>query len=193
MFSRIDKGNEQCVSIRKNSTSMSLNYQFRLCSDHLPVLCEDENDSNLISTQVLRNQGSEFSASTTDSNFERTTWPTLTNMFVVERPVVGKIVVVNVVLFGLCIIFVVLIIFRKRLALQVCPKANQQLRRNNIKTKSVVQRNGDGEKNKGKCQNENNTDRDNYVEPWEMRQNIVHMNEPYQQNIIDVQTEETET
>lgn len=42
--------------------------------------------SDLISTQVLRNQGSEFSASTTDSNFERTTWPTLTNMFVVERP-----------------------------------------------------------------------------------------------------------
>ncbi|VDI69111.1 Hypothetical predicted protein [Mytilus galloprovincialis] len=145
-----------------------------------------------ISTPVLRNQGSELSASPTESNFEGTTWPPHTNMSNVEKPV-GKIVVVNVVLFGLCSLFVILIIFRKRLALQVCQRGNQKLKTNKINTKPVVQRDGNSEKNKGKFQNENNTDRDNYVEPWEMRQNIVHMDELCQQDIIDVQTEETET
>lgn len=42
--------------------------------------------SDLISTPVLRNQGSQFSACSTKSNFERTTWPTVTNMYDVERP-----------------------------------------------------------------------------------------------------------
>ncbi|CAG2215080.1 unnamed protein product [Mytilus edulis] len=77
---------------------------------------------------------------------------------------------------------------RKRLALQVCPKVNQKLRRNNINTKPVVQRDGNSEKNKDKCQNENNTDRYNYVEPLKMRHNIVHMgmmDELYQQDSID--------
>lgn len=42
--------------------------------------------SDHISTPVFRNQGSEFSACSTKSNFERTTWPTVTNMYDVERP-----------------------------------------------------------------------------------------------------------
>ncbi|VDI82291.1 Hypothetical predicted protein [Mytilus galloprovincialis] len=57
-----DKGNEQCVSIRKNSTSMSLNYQFRLCSDHLPVLCEDENDSNYLCSKIIAGGAVTFAA-----------------------------------------------------------------------------------------------------------------------------------
>lgn len=42
--------------------------------------------SDHISTPVLRNQGSEFSTCSTESNFERTTWLTVTKMSVVERP-----------------------------------------------------------------------------------------------------------
>ncbi|XP_071132915.1 neuroendocrine convertase 2-like [Mytilus edulis] len=104
-----DKGNEQCVSIRKKSTSMSLNYQFRLCSDHLPVLCKDENDSNLISTPVLRNQGSQFSACSTKSNFERTTWPTVTNMYDVERPVCHHHCLLYSMTVSLLIVLVILV------------------------------------------------------------------------------------
>ncbi|XP_076075843.1 uncharacterized protein LOC143046570 [Mytilus galloprovincialis] len=188
-----EKANEQCVAIVRTNNSRSLTYEYRSCSERLPVLCVNQSYSSHINTPELRNQGREFPASPTELDFERTIWPTLTNMSDVERPVVEKIVVVNVVLFGLCSLFVVLIIFRKRLALQVCPKANQKLRRNNINTKPVVQRDGNNETNKEKCQNENNMDRDNYVEPWEMRQNIVHMDEPCSQDSIDVETEETET
>lgn len=35
--------------------------------------------------------------------------------------------------------------------------------------------------------------RESYTEPLELRHNIVHMDEYYQQDNIDVQTEETET
>ncbi|XP_052068513.1 uncharacterized protein LOC127707786 [Mytilus californianus] len=188
-----EKANEQCVAILRTDISRSLTFEYRSCSDHLPVLCFDESYPSNIITPVLRNRGSEFSESSTKSNFQRTTRPTLANISDVKRPVVGEIVVVNVVLFGLCSLFAVLIIFRKRLALQVCQTANQKLRRNNINTKPVVQTDGTSEKNKGIRQHENNTDHDNYVEPWELRQNIVHMGELYQQDIINLQTEETET
>ncbi|CAG2215079.1 unnamed protein product [Mytilus edulis] len=82
-----EKANAQCVAILRTNNSRSLTYEKRSCKECLPVLCVDQSYQDHISTPVLRNQGSEFVASSTESNFERTTWSTLTNMANVERPV----------------------------------------------------------------------------------------------------------
>lgn len=54
----------------------------------------------------------------------------------------------------------------------------------------MVQTNENSENDREVRQNENNADCDSYIEPWELRHN---MNELYEQGIVDVQSEETET
>ncbi|CAC5391490.1 unnamed protein product [Mytilus coruscus] len=105
---------------------------------------------------------------------------------------IREIVIVNVVLFCLIILFVVMIILRKRINIQVCQSTNQKFRRNNIKTTSMVETNENSERNNGVPQNENKTVRGSYTEPWELHHDIVSMGEVYKQDIINVQTEETE-
>ncbi|CAC5401466.1 unnamed protein product [Mytilus coruscus] len=145
-----DKENQQCVAIRKNGTSLSLTYQFRPCSDRWPVLCKDEHDSSHISTPLFVNHESQFSTDSTESTF------TSTNLSDVQRPgvkkdtfVVGEIVVVNVVLFGLCILFVSMIKLRNHLNMQLCQTANQKLRRKTIHGNHIVQRDENSQRDNG--------------------------------------------
>ncbi|CAC5398606.1 unnamed protein product [Mytilus coruscus] len=140
-----DKGNKQCVAITRDTMFRKLTYQFRPCSDRLPVLCVDESNSQLI-TPVFGNRGSQFPANSTEPMN-----PTSSNMPDVQRP--EEIVYVNVVLFGLCILFAILIILRKRFTLCVRPTANKKFRRYNINESQMVQTDGNSERNNGVSQN----------------------------------------
>ncbi|VDI42884.1 Hypothetical predicted protein [Mytilus galloprovincialis] len=55
-----DEGDEQCVAIQRNNISLSLTKKFRPCSEHLPVLCNDEQNTDrsigTISTNTSYNQ-----------------------------------------------------------------------------------------------------------------------------------------
>lgn len=77
--------------------------------------------------------------------------------------------------------------FRKHFNIQVCKTTTKKCQRNNTnKTED--------EMSEGTVPgNERKADRDSYNDPWELRHNIVHMDELYQQEIIDNQMEETET
>ncbi|CAC5377647.1 unnamed protein product [Mytilus coruscus] len=128
-----DESNQRCALILRNDITQSPIYQFRLCSDHLHVLCMDETDSSLISTQILINSDNHIPANSTETAFDISFKPTSTQMVDVQRSgvktntfVVGEVVIVNVVLFGLCIFIVIMIFLRKRLTLQVCQTAKQK-------------------------------------------------------------------
>ncbi|XP_052067826.1 uncharacterized protein LOC127707382 [Mytilus californianus] len=103
-----DKANQRCAAILRNNFTQSLTYQLRNCSDHLAVLCKDENNISPFSTSTTLNNGSLFSSNSTNTS---------TNIFNVQDPgkknqTLGEIVIVNVVLFCLIILFVVMIILR---------------------------------------------------------------------------------
>ncbi|CAC5387921.1 unnamed protein product [Mytilus coruscus] len=223
LFSCLDKENEQCVAILRKDISLSLTNQFKPCSEHLSVLCNEEHNSDVLhieigsdgrgsgtnksptpcqfcggvhtSTPVFVNYGSQFSKGSTESIFDRSLEPVSTNSSNVQRPgkkndTFGKMVIVNVVLFGLCVLIVTMIILRKRLTVQVCQRAGQKFRRNTINKKSMVQKDRNSDIDNG---NENRAVHDNYNDPWELRHNIVQLGELNQQDIIDIQMEETET
>ncbi|XP_052069396.1 uncharacterized protein LOC127708539 [Mytilus californianus] len=191
-----DESNQRCGAILRNDITQPPTYQFRPCSDHLHVLCMDETDSSFISTPISINSDNQIPANSTESAFDVSFKPTSTQIADVQRSgvknntfVVGEVVIVNVVLFGLCILVVIMIILRKRLTLQVCQTAKQKFQRCNISKNPMVQTNGNSE-----MKNRNKTElvRDSYDETWELRRNIVHNGELDQQDIIIVQTEETE-
>ncbi|CAG2219765.1 unnamed protein product [Mytilus edulis] len=106
---------------------------------------------------------------------------------------IEEIVVVNVVLFGACMLCILLINLGKRFNLHLCQRTSQQSRRTTIKRHPIELTNRNSTENDTASPNENIVVRDSYTDPWELRHNIVHMDELYQQDIIDVQTEETET
>ncbi|CAG2185529.1 unnamed protein product [Mytilus edulis] len=161
---------EQCVAIQRNNISASLTKTFRPCSEHLSVLCNDEQNSVETITPVFAN--------TNTTNLQR------------HDETNGEMIIVNVVLFGLCVFIITLIIFRKRLSAKVCQTAGKKFRRNkSIENKKVQKnRNSDADNEHG-----NRAVRDSYNDPWELRHNIVQQDELNQQDIIDVSIEETET
>lgn len=80
-----DESNQRCALILRNDITQSPIYQFRLCSDHLHVLCMDETDSSLISTQILINSDNHIPANSTETAFDISFKPTSTQMVDVQR------------------------------------------------------------------------------------------------------------
>ncbi|CAC5419084.1 unnamed protein product [Mytilus coruscus] len=201
LFLRLVESNHRCVAIIRKDDIHSLTYQYRNCSDRLPTLCKKGNSSRYSDTQIHVKYSRVFPADSTESKFEKSFKPTSANVSDIQgsgemstdNKTFEEIVVVNVVLFGVCILVILMIILRKRFNLQLCSRAIQKSRRNTIKRNPFELTDGNNTGNNTVPQNENNLVRDSYTEPWELRHNIVHMDELYQQDIIDVQTEETET
>ncbi|VDI26776.1 Hypothetical predicted protein [Mytilus galloprovincialis] len=75
--------NEQCVSIMRDNISLSLSYQFRPCSDHLPVVCKEGSyTGHNVVTTVFENQ---FPENATQSAFDRTINQTSTDISEEQR------------------------------------------------------------------------------------------------------------
>ncbi|VDI11388.1 Hypothetical predicted protein [Mytilus galloprovincialis] len=186
------KSNHRCIAITRKDGIKPLTYQYRSCSDQLPTLCKINNNSGNCNIKY----GSVCHADSTES-----LKPTSANVSDVQgsgemstdNKNIEEIVVVNVVLFGACMYCILLINLRKRFNLHLCQRASQQSRRTTIKRHPIELTNRNSTENDTAPPHENNVVRDSYTDPWELRHNIVHMDELYQQDIIDVQTEETET
>ncbi|CAC5388098.1 unnamed protein product [Mytilus coruscus] len=117
-----DKANEQCVAIIRNDNSLPLTYQFRPCSDRLPVLCNDSNFSSHIITPVFVNRGSLFSGDSKETIFGRNIDTTLTNNSDVQRLGVSndeidlciRIIAGGAAFFATIIIFLLVIVYIQR-------------------------------------------------------------------------------
>ncbi|CAG2185530.1 unnamed protein product [Mytilus edulis] len=77
---------EQCVAIQRNNISVSLTKKFRPCSEHLPVLCNDEQNSVKTSTPVFGNHGSQLSKTSTKSTSDRSFGTISTNISNNQKP-----------------------------------------------------------------------------------------------------------
>ncbi|XP_063447569.1 uncharacterized protein LOC134727117 [Mytilus trossulus] len=161
----------RCVALLIKSADQSSFYQYRNCSDFLPILCKE--GSNL-------NNDSLFPANSTESAFGSTSEP--------SSAAKGKIVIVNFVLVGLCIFVIMLIILRKQVNMQNCQTANQKSRSNTINKQPKAHRDRNSVRD-----NEDENRAARYNESWELRHNIVQLGQLDQQGIINVQLEETET
>ncbi|CAC5419083.1 unnamed protein product [Mytilus coruscus] len=197
-----DHGIEKCVAVERKNMSRTLIYQFRPCSDLVLVLCKDERESSHIITPLIGNDGSRFSGESTESIFDRTMKPSSTNSTDhVQRPGINN---------GICVMKIKTICKileynskRKHIAVQLfsrkktrrvaCQTVNKKFSRNIMKKNRMDTTSCTRQRNKGTLQNENEAVPAIYNEPWELRRNIVHMGELHLQDVINVQTEETET
>ncbi|CAC5401467.1 unnamed protein product [Mytilus coruscus] len=192
-----DKGNESCVAVLNDDISCSLTYQFRPCSDHLPVLCRDKNNPSHISTPYFVNRGSHFPADSTESTFIELCKPTSTKISDVQRPgenneTFGKVVLVNVVLFLLCIISVIMFIFRNRFHKPVGVTSKQIFPNNIVNRNTMIQTGIHSERNNRVSPNEQIVVRASSNEPLELRHNNFHIGELEFQEIVNVTIGETE-
>ncbi|XP_076076106.1 uncharacterized protein LOC143046958 [Mytilus galloprovincialis] len=188
-----DEANQMCLAILRNDFTQSLTYQTRNCSDRLAVLCIDENNLSPLSTSTALNNCSLPTTLDTGSLFSSNFKNTSTNIGRGEKNhTLGEIVIVNLVLFCLIILFVTMIILRKRINLQVCQSAFQKCRSNNIKTTTMIETHENCASINGVPQNESKKVRGSYTEPLDLHHDIVHIEAVCKQDIMNVQTDETE-
>ncbi|CAG2215084.1 unnamed protein product [Mytilus edulis] len=135
-----DKANQMCGAILRKDFTQSLTYQMRNCSDRLAVLCIDENNFSPLSTSTALNNCSLPTTLDTGSLFSSNLKNTSTTIGREEKNnTLGEIVILNLVLFCLILLFVTMIILRKRINLQVCQSAYQKCRSSNSKTTTMVE------------------------------------------------------